>query len=337
MRTANLMQTVGKHRSTRRAPEAESVLVAMNTALADAEEKLVNRFNGPRLPVIFVVGAPRSGTTLLEQTIIASFRCGYVPNLVSRFWMAPYVGAVLSLKGMDFEAGPKVGTESHLGYTNGFEGPHEFGFFWRRWFRYGDTHKVDQQALKQVDRVRLRKEIGALECAFGAPMIFKNVPAFAFQIEFLARVFPTALFIHSVRDPIFTVQSVYASRQKYSKVSKSWFSVKPPEYRQLLALPVLEQVAGQVYYTRKHICRALEGLEPSRWLKVEYERFCRNPAAVMGEIDRFVKKAGRKMRRRKYRAVPFRNSNRVKVRTALFMLMQKAWKSVVSRDREQIR
>ena len=45
---------------------------------------------------VFVVGAPRSGTTVLIQALAAAFDVGYISNLAASFWQAPALGVLFS-------------------------------------------------------------------------------------------------------------------------------------------------------------------------------------------------------------------------------------------------
>ncbi|NBO54134.1 MAG: hypothetical protein EBU84_05990, partial [Actinobacteria bacterium] len=40
-------------------------------------------------PLVFIVGVPRSGTTLLSQLFSRFLDVGYIDNIVARFWANP--------------------------------------------------------------------------------------------------------------------------------------------------------------------------------------------------------------------------------------------------------
>ena len=42
----------------------------------------------------FIVGLPRSGSTLLQQILISRYSVGYVSNIVGKFWGNPMVGSI---------------------------------------------------------------------------------------------------------------------------------------------------------------------------------------------------------------------------------------------------
>src|SRR6056297_1827548 len=82
-------------------------------------------------PFLFVIGAPRSGTTLLTQLIANSFDISYINNLIARFYLAPLHGIRFSntvlgdVRGSNFI--------SDYARTNRLNEIHEFGYFWRYW------------------------------------------------------------------------------------------------------------------------------------------------------------------------------------------------------------
>ena len=81
---------------------------------------------GPVQP-IFIVGLPRSGSTLLVQLLIAKLRLGYATNLMARFWGRPAFGVALN-RALSTDPGAISVSDSVYGQTQGYEGHHEFGW-----------------------------------------------------------------------------------------------------------------------------------------------------------------------------------------------------------------
>ncbi|NIU01843.1 MAG: hypothetical protein GWN01_13315, partial [Nitrosopumilaceae archaeon] len=42
-----------------------------------------------RYPPVFILGPPRSGTTLLYQLMTCSFNFAYIPNIANKFYRCP--------------------------------------------------------------------------------------------------------------------------------------------------------------------------------------------------------------------------------------------------------
>jgi hypothetical protein len=243
----------------------------------------------PQLPVIFIVGLPRSGTTPLAQMLIQRFRLGYASNLVARFWNAPELGIALT---KEISADPGCGysgLQSDYGFTSGYEGHHEFGYFWRRWFGFGETHYLDEDAQSKVDVQGLSKTLSAMEYLWQRPLFFKNPAALPLQTAFLAKILPTSLFVYIKRDQIPVAISLYKGRETYMKDANQWFSVKPREYPFLKKKKVPEQIAGQVFYTQKEIEKQIEQLPDHRKICLSFSDMCEDPDCVLSKIGGFLK------------------------------------------------
>ncbi len=275
----------------------ESWLDAMNLALAPLEREFVARFEAPDQPVLFIVGAPRSGTTLLTQLLISQYGFGYISNLAARFWNAPALGLKLaaSLAG---ERPPAVGLDSDYGQVSGYEGPHEFGHFWQRWFEYGESHRVEPDRLRRVDRGFLLQELAAIEAHFGSPTLYKNLAACGMNLDFLAGLLPGARFVHLQRDPLRVACSLLAGRKHRCGSREAWFSVRPPGYPRLRTLPWPEQIAGQVAAIERQIADSLSRLPAERWRRVGYDDLVASPAGVLQRIATWIGEAGGSLYRR---------------------------------------
>ena len=109
--------------------ELDRVLEDVNSTLLASYDFCDN--NVLNSPVTFIVGVQRSGSTFLNQLLINNFHFTYPNNLVARFWDTPFVGVALS---KSLKLSGEVPFVSDLGYTEGINSPHEFGYFWKKWF-----------------------------------------------------------------------------------------------------------------------------------------------------------------------------------------------------------
>lgn len=259
---------------------SENVFELMNKTLYPKEIELIQKFNIPEKPLIFIIGAQRSGTTLLMQLITQFFDVSYPNNFIARYWDAPYIGAMLykNLSGnidnntLDFN--------SDLGYTKGLKGPHEFGYFWKKWFPWKSW---EEKNYSEIDYSILQKQLAAWESVNNTPLVFKNIIDVSFNIEKLSEIFPHTFFIHIKRKPEFVVQSTYQSRIKLFGSPKIWIGLKPPEYNKIKKLPVFEQICAQIYYSVKHIELSLSKTKVNS-LTVNYEDIIINTKDIMRKI-----------------------------------------------------
>lgn len=287
----------------------ETVLADVNETLAPLESRLVAKFDQPPYPVILIAGPPRSGTTLVLQLLIACFDIGYVSNLMARFWKAPYIGALLAQELRRRKAMQAPDFTSELGATYGYEGPHEFGFFWQRWFPYNETHQTFPEDLKNVDFELFRQELAAMESVFGAPLAFKNPIVINLNMDTIAEVLPNAVFVICHREPLYVAQSILLSREKRYGDKGSWLGVKPKEYSWLKDLPYSEQIAGQIYYTEKRIKESLSSITLHRHFTIEYETLCKDPMGEMERVRELVERDGHKLEPTGYFPKPFESTD----------------------------
>ena len=281
----------------RRNERLEALLEELNAALALGEAPLLDRVQAPRWPVVFVVGVPRSGTTVVLQCLARSGLVAWPSNLLARFYRAPYLGARIQQMLTDpvyrfrdefaeLEAGTG-GLRSDLGKTRGLLAPNEFWYFWRRFFPEPaeDWARAERRGLEPA--ARFAAELALLERAFGRPFALKAMIA-NWNIPYLDRLLPRAVFVHVRRDPRFNAQSLIEARERFYGDRHAWYSFRPPEYPWLRRLDPLEQVAGQVLLTRRAVDAALAALPPERRLAIDYEAFCSRPQRLIEALcERF--------------------------------------------------
>jgi hypothetical protein len=302
----------------------EQVLIDMNEVMSDLETQYVARFDQPKYPPIFIAGVQRSGTTLLMQLLIASFQVGYVSNLAARFWKAPYIGTLLARELQRKQRRRSPDLTSELGTTYGYDGPHEFGYFWQQWFPYSETHETSDKDLKKTNTGLLRRELAAIESVFDCPLAFKNPIVFSLNMKFLADIFPAAVFLICHRKPLYVAQSTLLSRIKFHGRKDLWFSTRPREYTWLQHLPYPEQIAGQVFFTEQRIKEALAAIDSRRWLVLEYKDLCIDPSKQLGRIQKLMADAGYDLVRTGFQENPVQCSDVQKLDDEEFNLLKTA-------------
>lgn len=267
----------------RKDPHIEKSLALMNGCLIGAEEFLIDQFETPENPIVFVIGTQRSGTTVLTQALATLYRISYPSNLIARFWRAPYLGALVS---RSLNLGEQdMAFRSDFGATGGVNGPHEFSYFWRHWFP-GSAQNAQPWDMSEADAALLKKEFAAWQAVGDEPLLFKNLLEVVPNIHNLAALFPTALFVNISRDDLFVIQSTYESRMNYGGDHAEWFGVKPSNFREVIrtADPLL-QVVEQVHYLKQEIAGSLATLPDGRHLTVRYEDLVTDPEGTIGAID----------------------------------------------------
>lgn len=266
----------------------EGLLAELADLLGPVEDGLRRAGADARYPVVLIVGAPRSGTTVLLQWLAATGCFAYPTNLLSRFYGAPAVGARIQLLLTDerygfrdelFDLRGGTGFTSDLGKTRGALAPNEFWYFWRRFLPADGFRKLSAGELAKVDGASLRQELAAMEAVFDRPFAMKAA-ILQYDLAALARFLPNAFFLHVEREPVYNVQSLLEARVKFFGDREHWYSVRPPGHEALLGEDPVRQVAGQVALTEKSLARERAELDDARSLDVRYESFCEDPGGT---------------------------------------------------------
>lgn len=250
------------------------------------------RADGGPLPFVYIVGAPRSGTTLLSQVLSHCLELGYINNLVAKFWRRPSVGIRLSQSVLGDDPGRTLAFTSKYGTTEGAAGPHEFGYFWRHWLPLDSarTHHLTEQDLEKADGDGLRHAIEQeILAAFNKPVVTKNVIC-GFMAAYLSRLHPASLFIHIDRDPYTTACSILLARKMRYGTYDAWWSLKPAAWPFTAANPG-EEVGLQVLHCRKEMTEELA--KPGvNALHVTYEELCASPQSVIEKVQQALAAMG---------------------------------------------
>jgi Sulfotransferase family len=260
-------------------------------ALDRVEVRLGRRWSDESLPhcAIFVVGAPRSGSTLLYQLLTDRFDVGYLANGHARSPGAPSL--VERRRGLIRGRTGAIGDyESRFGGTAGDLGPSECGPFWYRFFPRR-PHYVAADGFPTAEQRRLRAAVGAFVDACHRPVVYKNLYSTA-RMDALAATLPEALFIAIHRDLAANARSLLAGRPHAVGSYDAWWSVEPPEIERLRELPPQEQVVEQVRSLDALIDRIERAIGSERVLHLSYEKLCADPHAELDRVAAFAASHG---------------------------------------------
>lgn len=281
--------------SFQRNADLEKLLHDINSLLAPAEQAALAQYENQETayPIIFIMGPFRSGTTLLMQWLANMGVVAYPTNLLSRFYGAPVMGALIQMlladprfnfrnEILDFNS--SIPFESENGKTRGALAPNEFWYFWRRFLPFGKLDWLpDEELFRVVDQKRLVGELTTLTRIFAKPFALKGL-ILNYNIPFLDTIFKKALFVQVKRNPADNVASVLEARKRQFGTEKQWYSFRIPEYPLLKALDPVTQCAGQVYYINKAVTKGMAAVAESRKMAVEYEAFCDRPEDVYNTL-----------------------------------------------------
>ncbi len=235
---------------------------------------------------IFIIGAPRTGSTILYQLLTNQYDVLYIDNLVHMFFRNFFFGFWLSDK--IFRQRPHDCFRATLGDTQreGLRAPSECGDFWYRWLPR-DRHYVESSDYDESDILEIQRNITAVSNYFDKSLLIKN-NMMGLRLGLLKRAFPKARYIYIKRDALSVSLSLLKARQRFYGSTTSWWSMRPPNYRELTSLTPEEQVVHQVHSIDRTIARELnELIGQESYLQIDYERFCHQGSETVAAIARF--------------------------------------------------
>lgn len=234
--------------------------------------------SGPAYPLIYIVGLPRSGTTLLSQLISRYLPVGYINNVIARFWRNPVVGIRLAQALLGSEARKMIELASTHGVTTGPWGPHEFGYFWRYWLRLdaSPTHKLSKKHLDGLDHTGLADTLDRVVAAFQRPVVIKNIIC-GLQAEYLTKIRQNSIFVLIERNPESVAKSLLRVRKQRYGDQSVWWSLKPSTF-----LSIQKLTSGKAQIERQIVdgCSDFH-VELSKpevsCIRMTYEELCCDP------------------------------------------------------------
>ena len=280
----------------------------LDRLLQASERRLYDRASPPERPIIFVTGAPRSGTTLLSQVLVQHLPVTYFNNLSMLFPRSPIVAN--RLFGRFLRVRPPT-YRSYYGWMRGFATSGNCLHLWDRWM--GPDRYIVPERFAPATADALVRFFGAYEAAAGKPILNKS-NQLATCATLLARVLPTAHFIFVCRDRAFTVQSILEAREKIQGSKCRSYGVQDPVYRHVdVQEDYIDAVCAQVLYHERRMREQQREIGNRRFWIVEYEQFCREPHRIVSRVaDEIlgIPLSGEALR---IRLRPFKDTNRVRM------------------------
>ena len=235
---------------------------------------------------VFIIGPPRSGTTLLYQLMLYHYHFAYFSNFTVKFYRTPIIASWLG-KILHKNQNSSYGFTSNYGQTKNRWGPHEAGEFWYQWFPRGEHIYVAPGKTPKLHLKELRQGIIGMNNITGMPVIFKNTYN-SMRIAPIMEAIPEACFLVCRRNPLDIAQSILNARIKAQKDKNQWWALPPKEIDQIKAHPYWEQVIEQVYYTYQQIETDKNQFQANRFYDISYESLCKNTHDTMSSVEQFL-------------------------------------------------
>lgn len=259
----------------------------MSLALKESEQLLFQKFSNTdslnKLPLVFILGSPRTGSTLVYQLMVNFFNFFYFSNFINNyFYEFPIVGATLELQ---LNPRTSVNYKSKYGKTEGLFEPSEASWVFKNWF--GDKHpsQLCSSTVLPEKEAHLTVTFNGISHLSGMPILTKNAWN-CFRIQELTRLFPNIHFIWLRRDIAVSALSDLEARRRRGSPD-IWNSATTANYQSIQKLPYWEQVVEQQYEYNKSIGEDLRRFSRGQYLEIWYEDVCEHPKEELAKVDEY--------------------------------------------------
>ncbi|HEY7028351.1 MAG TPA: sulfotransferase [Gemmatimonadales bacterium] len=225
-----------------------------------------------RLPVLFVCGPPRSGTTLVAQALIENLPVAYFGNLTALFPRSPITANRVFRRLISRRP---IGYRSYYGRTDHLSGPNDGLQLWDRWL--GPDRTQAPAELSPEQRQAMVKFFDAYEAWSGLPLVAKNNNLNA-SAGLVAAALPNCYFLCLTREPVFLARSLLRGRLDIHGREDLAYGLMPPTGD---SADPIENVCRQVIYLEQLGLKQQASIGPARFRLISYEDFCRDPGATL--------------------------------------------------------
>lgn len=298
----------------------EVLAAPIDLALQPFERRLISAARGNPLPIVQIVGPPRSGTTMAYQVLSHGLPYAYFDNLNSLFPRSAITAG--RLFGVS-KRRPDPQARSYYGNTSGLRGTNDGFHVWDRWLGEDRSRVVDPLPDPvQEDMLRFFR---AWFAHFPRPLLTKHNQNLL-CMETLARALPSTIFVVVVRDPVYTAQSLLIARERIQGDRRIPWGLgarndQPPG---TVSDPVLD-VANQVRTIFASLREQIRTAPSDRVLCVRYADFCAAPQRWADEVHRLVEQQwqpSEPLQRPTLDAICLDNEDRVRISVGEFERME---------------
>jgi hypothetical protein len=255
---------------------------------------------------IFIIGCPRSGTSLLLTILQSS----------SELWSSTDESHYIWNKFLPDKRDPMF---SMYLRSEDFK-PADRDFFEKKYAEHMIKNKLVRKFTKHVFLNRFKNQLKILFLMWRKTLaliksfsnteyrIIDKTPPNTYRVGYLAEAFPDAKFIYLTRDGATNISSLiegWRSQKRFSfsfrkfyeynkKINikgydgKVWKFTNPPGWEDYLDKPLEEVCAFQWLSAHKYSQEAFKKMPSSRWMPVKYEELVANPEKVVREICIFL-------------------------------------------------
>lgn len=260
-----------------------SVLKHGSPVISPLEKRGIEKYGEtpPVHPPLFILGPPRSGSTIIYQVITSLMDVAYIDNLANLARYNPYFGMWLSQR--FFHQKTHSSFTSAYGQTtkDGLHAPAEALFFYK-WFPQ-NRHYTELSDLSDKQISEFRNTVHALINRAQKPLVIKNL-SFSLRLQALREIFPEARYMVIRRDPLYTSQSLLQAMRKNRVPDGKVWGILPKDFRQLEQMEPHRKVVHQIHMIEQQIYRDLDRVPRDQVLFADYEELDTGLEELLGSV-----------------------------------------------------
>jgi len=215
---------------------------------------------------IFIIAAPRSGSTLVFETLMQhkqlwSFGDEGHGWIESHPTLRPLPGGVASNRLTPANLTPELAEQLRIDMVNMLEA-----------FEGNPAHQPGQP-VRMVEKT----------------------PKNCLRIPFINAIYPDARFIYLYRRPAENIASIiegwrhqrFVTYREVTTPHGYWCFLRPPGWQKMVNAPLAEIAAYQWALSHDVMLTDLASIEPSRWMSCAFEEFISTPQATVARMEQF--------------------------------------------------
>jgi hypothetical protein len=225
------------------------------------------------IPILFVVGIQRTGSTLVSQFIEKTFPFFPIGNFNtifkrSNYYMHTWIGRLYKK--------PNPTYKNFYGIAKGIFSIGDSYELWDKWF--GKNHYLIPSEIRNEKSNHLKNYFSTLYKAYNKPILTKNNRN-SLLIPLFKATFKNSFYVIVKRNPISVIKStLQASKDFFGNGDLLWGLYPNQEFDSNNYENLTEAATVQFLMLNKILNDQLNELEDDSYLVIDYNDFCKNPS-----------------------------------------------------------
>lgn len=259
-------------------------LKGLNGALKPLEQKLASSISTAENHAnVFILGLPRSGTTLLSQVLFNSLNLVCINNLSAKFWETPLVGSFLSKIVVEDKKSGHF--DSFFGRPATIYDPHEFSWFWHSYLE-SDQVSGRYDSIGDQHLVRLKKTLNQIANLFSSGLVYKPLELIFPILRKRSLFLEKCVYVYIERNELDVAMSILNARRTFTDSVDQWWSSIPTQerYTSIKDKPWNVQIAGQIRFLKEEYGHILQDIPGRNLVRTSYDELCAAPQVLVEKV-----------------------------------------------------